>query len=563
MRRTLVVLALLSACSPAPERPRSAVLVTIDTTSPSALGCYGQAAPVTPHLDRLARESLVYDDARTVAPLTLPSHASMLTGLYPLRHTVHDNGRNPLPAAAETLAERAGERGFQTAAFVAAVVLAEPFGLAQGFDTYVAPEGSRAPGGRSELRGGEITERALAWLEERDPERPFFLWVHYFDPHAQYRPERRFVERINPSRDVPFAGYLGEVAQADEAIGRLFDALAKDGTLGETYLVVVADHGEALGAHGELTHSLLIYDATIRVPLLIRDPAGHRAGERSDETVSVADVYPTLVDALALGDPGPIDGESLFRRRVPPERGVYYESFSAYLTCGWSPLTGWADRHGTYLHGSRPELFAADDRRQQHDRYPARGDRAEAALERIAACASRPALASGESVDDELAEAVRDLGYLGSNEGPGAGGRHPLDPFDPFDTDGRRSPRDGIDEWSAVFEAAQLGAHGKLKRAVRKLEEHLADEPGHTLAIETLCTLLARMNRHDRVIDVLAPRAATGLERHLQVVLLGSALEHEERFAEAADVYARAAERWPDEPDFRAGLERVRARLGD
>lgn len=550
MRAAVLVVVLGTACAE-PDRPTSALLVTIDTTNVGALGCYGQAAPVTPNLDRLAREGLVYDNARTVAPMTLPSHASMLTGLYPLRHTVRDNGRNPLPASAVTVAELASERGYQTAAFVAAVVLAEPFGLGQGFDTYDAPRGSQK-GAPSERLAADVTERALAWLAQRDPTRPFLLWVHYFDPHAPYAPDRDHVDRISPERDLPFRGYLGEVAQADASIGRLIGVLAANGDLDDTLVMVVADHGEALGAHGEATHSLLVYDATIRVPFLVRYPDGHRAGERSDEPVSVVDVHPTLVDALELDAPDGVDGRSLFRRSVPEDRGVYFESLSGYLTSGWSPLAGWADARGTYLHGSDPELYAPDDREQRHDRIERRPELARAARARLAEIARRPALvADGGALDDELVDAVRGLGYLGSDDvEPG-----PALPL--LDVEGLPNPRERIGEWSAVFEAAQLGSHGKLKAAVELLEGHLERYPGQTLALETLCTFLTRMQRDDRVIDVLWPLAADGLERHVQVGLLGGALEREGRRAEAREVYARAVERWPDEEAFRAGLERV------
>ena len=552
----LSALLVLAACGSEPERPRSALLITIDTTNVDALGCYGRAEPVTPFLDRMAAESLVYDNARTVAPMTLPSHASMLTGLYPPRHTVRDNGMHPLPETADTVTERAAARGFQTAAFVAAVVLAEPFGLAQGFEHYTAPPGSRAPDGFSERPADAITDDALRWLGERDPGRPFFLWLHYFDAHAPYQPGARFVDRIRAAGKPRVPAYLGEVARVDEEIGRLVGELAQDGVLAQTLIVVVADHGEALGRHGEATHSLLAYDATIRVPLIVRYPDGHRAGERSSEFVSVVDIHPTLMEALGLGAPAAIDGMSLYRRSVPAERGVYFESFSGHLVSGWSPLSGWADARGTYLHSSVPELYDVNDRDQEHDLVDVRDGVVTHHLSRIGELAHAPALGSpAVELDLELSEDVLALGYLGSATAP--------DSLSVLDVAGLPNPRDHLGEWSVVFEAAQLGQRGRVKAAVRMLEGHLVERPAHLLAVETLCSFLAAQRRFDRVIEVLEPYVRDGVKRNAQVFLLGNALEREARWSEAAAVYAAASERWPEQAAFREGRARALNRSSD
>ncbi|RKY18760.1 MAG: hypothetical protein DRQ55_12525, partial [Planctomycetota bacterium] len=208
----------------------SGLLITLDTTNPGALGCYGGAQGLSPALDALARESVVYDYAHSVAPLTLPAHASMLTGLYPLRHGVRDNGHTPLPAAAATLAEFAAEAGLQTAAFVAAAVMDAPYGLDQGFDVYRTPRaGSAQVGGSPGSRpGAEISADAVRWLRERDTSRPFFLWVHYFEPHAPYEPAPRFLDRVAGD------AYLGEVAAMDDAVGALLSVLRGEGLLDQT-----------------------------------------------------------------------------------------------------------------------------------------------------------------------------------------------------------------------------------------------------------------------------------------------------------------------------------------
>ncbi|MCZ6599113.1 MAG: sulfatase, partial [Planctomycetota bacterium] len=395
--------------------PRSALLITLDTTRYDALGCTGGPPGVSPNLDALAAEGVLYEQARTVCPLTMPAHASIFTGLYPLRHTVHMNSMLALPSSAHTLAERASQRGFQTAAFIAAVVLADDFGLAQGFERYDQPAPPLVQ--REEIHydrrpANEVADDAIAWLAERDPERPFLLWTHFFDPHVPHDPPGEF---LRAGKGDP---YLGAVAFMDHHIGRILAALDEEGLLDETIVVVVADHGEARGDHGESTHGVLAYDSTIRVPLIVRHPDGWRAGERSDEIVSVVDVFPTLVEALELGGPGDVDGVSLHRRRAPPDRGVYYESYYGFFSYGWSPLAGWADARGRYLHSSAPEYYALTDEEERVDLI-AEQDELERYRRAIDSIAGRSRLtrdANDTAAAHVLAQLQR-LGYTGAAAG--------------------------------------------------------------------------------------------------------------------------------------------------
>jgi arylsulfatase A-like enzyme/Tfp pilus assembly protein PilF len=351
-------LLLFGSCARARELPPSLLLLTLDTTDPAALGCYGGPAELTPHLDRLAREGILFEDARAVAPLTLPAHASLLTGLHPVRHSVRRNGETRLPDEALTLAERARERGYQRAAFTAAVVLAPEFGLAQGFELYDAPA---TPDDVEEhlaasRPGSEIAARATRWLAERDQDRPFFLWLHFYDPHFPYDPPRAFLERAGGD------AYLGEIAAMDDALGTVLAALERAGLLDLTLIVAVADHGEGRGRHGEETHGAFVFDSTLRIPFLARLPGGVRAGERVQAPVSQVDVAPLVASvlgwepagALALDGRDPLGGGAL--------GGVYFESYFGTKSFGWSPLAGWTDGRFKYVHSSAPELFdlAAD-----------------------------------------------------------------------------------------------------------------------------------------------------------------------------------------------------------
>jgi arylsulfatase A-like enzyme len=350
-RPLLLFLVAGSACGPAGPSPRSALLVTLDTTRADALSCYGARAHTTVALDALAREGVLYERAYSPVPITLPAHASLLTGLVPLRHGVRVNGEHALAEEARTLAEAARAAGLATAAFVSADVLAPAFGLAQGFEHYSvvdAPRAARGAGGQ-ERPAAATVDAALAWFAARDPARPYFLWVHLFDAHAPYAPPAELARDFSTP-------YLAEVAAMDHALARLFAALDGSGAGERPFVLVVGDHGEAFGEHGEDGHGLTCQEATLRVPLLARWPDGRRAGERSQELVGVVDVAPTVAEALGLALGEGLDGRSFFRESLPEGRGLYFESYQAWYTRGWSPIAGWLDAQGKYAHSSAPEF---------------------------------------------------------------------------------------------------------------------------------------------------------------------------------------------------------------
>lgn len=568
-RSTLLAAALAAACSPAGTGPRAAVLVTFDTTRADALRCLGGEARWTPNLDRLASEGVLFQEARTVAPLTLPAHASMLTGLWPPRHGVRDNGLWPLPEEARTVAEIAREAGVQTAAFVGAVVLDETFGLAQGFETY------SAPGRERQHRGSHFTERparavvddALAWLTARDRARPFLLWVHFFDPHGPYEPDPAFRARALGN------AYLGEVAAADDALGRLVDALRTDGALAGTVLLVAGDHGEAFGEHGEEQHGSFVWDSTLRVPMLLwRGPRGapDRRG-RSAAPVSVVDVAPTLIEALGLDPPPGLDGVSLLERDPPPGRGRYFESYEGALSYGWAPLAGWIDRDGKYVHGEEPRFYdVARDPLEEHDLAPSRPD-----LERyrraIAAVADAPGLprASDRSAGPELLAELRALGYAGTGVSD-AEVPHPLDVAGRPDPLERAEERAVLQRGLAFLEAGDAAGAEAVFRAV------LAERPDHPFALDRLASALMMQGRHPEAIPVLERLVADGPGWAGSWFNLGLCLREVGRADEAVTAFEGAVARQPNQPLFLEYLARaldengsvadaaqVRARLED
>ena len=546
---------LLAACGSS-EPPLSAVLITLDTTNRDALGCFGQELDLTPNLDRLAASGLAFDQARTVAPLTLPAHASLLTGLVPLRHGVRDNALLPLSRSAETLAERLSAAGFQTGAFVSAVVLAAPYGLDQGFERYDAPlrRESGAKGGATahmlERPAADTVRAACEWLRGRERSRPFFLWVHAFEPHEPYAPAPEFLER---ARGNP---YLGEVAALDHALGELISALEDEHGLDRLVLVVSADHGEALGDHGEKTHSVLCYERVLCVPLFLRLPDAARAGERVAHPVSVVDVLPTILDALELEAAGELDGQSLLD--PDPERGTYFESYTGYLNYGWSPITGWVDARGKLLHGTTSELYdLAQDPAESSNLAGERPAEVERLRGALAALAARPRVERGadERLGDALRADIEALGYAGSASAEAV---FP----EPLAATGLPDARERMDELERFYRAVLRHNNGKVEEAIRELEELRAENPENITAANVLASYLFETKRVDQALVVLQAIPERGVERVTVQDLLGHCLEQLGRVEEARAHFERALALKPGDPHQTQDIARVNDKLG-
>jgi arylsulfatase A-like enzyme len=328
------------------------VLVSIDTLRADHVGAYGGAAQ-TPVMDALADEGVRFATAISPTPITLPSHASLLTGLIPPRHGVRNNATFHLPSDVGTLAERMQESGFATAGFVGAMVLDRQYGLDRGFDHYddwMSPRLAAGRTGYPERTADQVVDSALAWLEQAPPR--FFLWVHFYDPHSAYKAPARF------RRAHPRSPYDAEIAFVDHELGRLLRAVYERGR-SETLVAVTSDHGEALGEHDELTHSLTIYDATQRVPLLVRGPGVPR-GRVVDTPVQLVDVAPTILALAGLAPLDQPDGRDL----VPvmygdpgTPRSAYIETLATQMEMGWSPLLGLRSANYKYIRAPRSELY--------------------------------------------------------------------------------------------------------------------------------------------------------------------------------------------------------------
>ena len=371
--------------SPAAEsalggKPASLLLITLDTTRRDRLGCYGATRSLTPHLDRLAREGVLFEKMVTPVPITLPAHATIHTGRNPPEHGIRHNGLYRLPEEEETLAELLAREGYETGAIIAATPLERRYGLDQGFATYddALAEGANedAPGALGEWAAversaEEVTQRALSWLNGID-RGPYFLWVHYFDPHAPYAPPE-------PYREAFAEPYDGEIAYMDEQIGILMRGVTTTHARDDLWIAIMADHGEALGAHGEATHGMLLHEVTLGVPCLLIPPRGDGGapfaswhGRRVGQVCSLRDVAPTLVNALGLEpDALPCSGRSLLpliAGETSAQQVVYTETLAPFLDYGWSALRGLRWDDWSYVKSPVLELYnLAKDPVQEHN----------------------------------------------------------------------------------------------------------------------------------------------------------------------------------------------------
>ena len=414
--------------APVPGFARDVVLVTIDTLRADALGFAGNPAAETPHLDGLATSGWVFDGAHAHSVMTLPSHANLLTGRLPYEHGVRDNAGFVLPESVPTAAEVFAAAGFRTAAFVAAFPLDARYGLDQGFEVYddSYPEGSTRGFAVAERSGEEVVATAVSWWERHEGE-PRFLWVHLYEPHVPYEPPAPFSARF---AEEP---YLGEVAAADDYVGRLLRAVAPRGGRSDVLVVVTSDHGEGLGDHGEETHGLFAYEATLAVPLVLW--AQGLTAARIDTPVGHVDVLPTMLEAAGIevsAIPG-MAGRSLWRA---PDAGggpkapdvTYFEALRSNLQRGWAPLRGVIveRKAGTggeggvrilkYISLPRPELYdLAADPAEVRNLHAAEASAAAEFAALLPVESEWPPVAGVVSEDER--RALQSLGYLSASGG--------------------------------------------------------------------------------------------------------------------------------------------------
>jgi arylsulfatase A-like enzyme/predicted negative regulator of RcsB-dependent stress response len=385
------------------------VLVSIDTLRADRLPAYGYTGVATPQLESLRRDGVVFDNAWSPCPMTLPSHVSMLTGQLPPVHGVRNNVGFRWDARAQPhLPGWLKAQGYVTGAAVSAYVLRAQTGLGAAFDEYddtLDPRASQAFADQ-QRPGGQTLRPALRFLATHAA-RPFFYFLHLYEPHVPYEPPEPFRSRYAHPYD-------GEIAAADALLGQLVDELRRLGLYERALVIVTSDHGEGLGDHGEEQHSILLYREVLHIPLIVKLPYGRLAGTRVTQPARLTDLWPTLADALGQPAPAGLDGVALLGAGgVSSARTAYAETLYPRLQLGWSDLRSLIDGRWHYIHGPRPELYdLVADPRELHDlaaREPERVAALRAALERVPAGPQQP-----EGVDREAAERLAALGYVGT-----------------------------------------------------------------------------------------------------------------------------------------------------
>ena len=520
-------------------RGASILLVTIDTLRADHVGAYGSTAGLTPVTDRLAGEGIRFADTHAHVPLTLPSHATLLTGNYPTRTGVHDNGTFRLGETA-TLATVLKGAGYRTGAFVGSFVLDARFGLNRGFDVY----DDRMIGSSADLElvqrtADEVLQPALNWIASgQGTSDRFFAWIHLYDPHEPYTPPEPFRSR--------YAGdpYAGEIAYADRALGSFLDQLRARVDPARIFVIVASDHGESLGEHGERTHGLFAYESTLRVPLVMWAPARLQPGV-TPGSVRLVDVAPTILDLVGAAPLGSVDGRSLRRLMSGEADGgdsdSYFEALNANLTRNWAPLRGAIARGLKLVDLPQPELYDLNsDPREQRNLYAQQRERArplEASLDRIVANAAAPAAAP--KVDAEAEARLRALGYVVSSAAKPAASYTAAD-------DPKRLVR--LD--AALDEAAALWARGEADRAIASLRAIIQERPDLIVAYDRLAFILRATGRAADAARLLDGAARQGHSDRALLRALGTALRDTGELRRSADVLEALVRE--DESDLQA-----------
>ena len=531
-----------------PLRPLNVVVVTVDTLRPDHLGCYGYPDIETPALDGLAKRGVLFENAVVQTPLTPPSHASIFTGQNPNMHKVRNTGGFVLPSSSHPLARILQEQGWDTAAFIGSAVLKKLFGFNNGFAVY--DDEMPRPGNRNEFRedperkASVVVDRAIAWLDKRPEGKPFFLWVHLYDPHIPYQPPAEFARKYKGRP------YDGEIAYTDQQIGRLFDAVGKKSPADKTVIAVLSDHGESLGEHGEHTHGVFLYDSTLRIPFLIAGP-GIPAGVRVKQQARSIDFLPTLLQVLGGRAAGSVQGVSL----VPAFAGAgvatessYAETLYPKMNMNWSELRAIRTNRWKYIRAPRSELYdlASDPGETKNVilQNSAEAGKFEAQLKIIVS----PGGNGTEKVEtamlnERVMDQLKSLGYMS-----GAGGRS-------YELTGTGiDPKDALDILYWIDEAESGGTKLPESRRIALLRQALDKDPRNPSLYYQLGGRLEKNDRYEEAMQLYRIALSKGIDSgRLHSRLADLLLRRGEKEAAIAE-YEKAAQINPADLDSQNNL---------
>lgn len=540
-----------------PGQLRNVLLVTFDTTRADHIACYGSENSSTPTLDYLASTGVRFEQCFAPAPITLPSHASLFTGQYPYNHGVRNNGTHKLPDQAVTLAERLQENGYDTGAVISAMVLHDRYGVGQGFDHYdqnLAAGSFKNVYMARETPAADTIKRAKQWVGQRG-DKPFFLWVHLFDPHHPYAPPPEYVDRVNGNP------YDGELAYADEQLGQLLVEMQKMDVLRHTLVVATGDHGESLGEHGESTHSIFIYDSTVRVPLIFSH-SQVRQNEVRSAAVSLVDIAPTVLDMLQLPALDDADGQSLAVQltadQTQPEavaleealmkRVVYSESLLPYYNFGWAALRSLRSFEGRYIQAPMEELYGslADPGELMNliDQSPDQADVFRRLLaDAIPANEADHKFSNLDDLPPAEKAALIALGYLTSSD---TGASTDGDVGPPYPNGDRPDPKEAILYLSEQADALEL-ARNHNPEAEAALRAVLEENPEEMRCLSALADILVETNRLEEALPMVRRLAQMRGAGAMEILALAQ-LEHRMGMPEWEEHFAAARAVDPNDP---------------
>ena len=516
------------------------LLITIDTLRADHLGCYGYNQIRTPIIDQLAATGIRFTNAYSVMPITLPSHAVILTGSFPMHTGMHDFSGNKLNPAQPTLATILHEQGYATGAVIGSAVLDTRFGLNHGFDYYYSNFDfswlSEANLDDMERPGNEVVDRGLAWLA-RNGQKRFFLWIHLYDPHFPYHPPAPY------STEYRTHPYDGEIAFDDAQVGRLLGYLKEKKLYDRTLIVLAADHGESLGEHGEKTHGFFIYNATLHVPLIIKLAGRASAPRVVKSSVSLVDVAPTITGILGLSPPKEMQGRSLVplldgqEDKTPEE--LYAETYLPRLHFDWSELRGIVIRNYEFIEAPKPELYdLSADPHELHNLFAEKKLIAEGMRKRLEQLIAKNTAASpGQSaqaspLDPILAERLKSLGYVAVSSGS-----------DTILTDRKSAdPKDRVGMYELVSEAMADSQHGRFSTSIPKLEAALKIEKDSIPVHYLLALDFYRQQDFSRAIAEFQKVLERSPDYLLAVYYLGLAYGRAGEWEKAAEQLKRALE---------------------
>jgi len=558
-RRRFVVLVVLAtsflpACSKTrtetpeetPVRQANVLLITMDTTRPDYLSCYNSKAAPTPNLDGLAVRGTRFTQAMVQVPLTLPSHACIHTGAYPQTNGIRDNGGFQLDPNVPTLASLVGKHGFETAAFVGAAILNRRYGLNRGFTTYSddmheTRRVEKLPGVMAEIPAEEVTGRAIDWLESAENKgvgrtgKPFFLWLHYYDPHFPYDPPEPFRTkfRSNP--------YGGEIAYTDAQIGRVLEWLRAKKIEEQTFVVVIGDHGESLGEHGEYTHGIFLYDATVHVPLILAGP-GLPKGGKVEQQVRSIDILPTVLDFLEVSDPSRTQGESLLPLLTSGHSVrttySYMETLYPRTAMAWSELRGVRAGDWKLIVAPKPELYqlTTDPKESRNviDQNAAETERLKKRVWEVAGDPNHMRPLQSSPMDDQTRKELESLGYVNVSRKQ----EIRLDMSGP-------DPKDRVAVLKVMEKTAEMINTDRYAAAVPLLRPLLETDPQNPMLYTRLGVCYERLGQYGKAIEVRRTAIEKGADNSETHAELGELYVRVGRLDEAIPAMNRAAEMNP------------------